>query len=133
VIDAVPAHETGIASGINNAVASVANLLAIAILGAVALAILDHALARNLQNPALSEGVKHAIQAAHGQLVIEPALGEVQGADRADAALILRGSLAESIRWVMLIAAAIALGAAAAGTLIPRSTRGRSSGNRPSR
>jgi predicted MFS family arabinose efflux permease len=119
VIDAVPAHETGIASGINNAVASVANLLAIAILGAVALAILDHALARNLQNPALSEGVKHAIQAAHGQLVIEPALGEVQGADRADAALILRGSLAESIRWVMLIAAAIALGAAAAGTLIP--------------
>jgi EmrB/QacA subfamily drug resistance transporter len=119
VIAAVPAHETGVASGINNAVASVANLLAIAILGAVALAILDHELARNLQNPALSEGVKHAIQAARGQLVIEPALGEVQGTDRADAALILRGALAESIKWVMLIAAAIALGAAAAGTLIP--------------
>jgi EmrB/QacA subfamily drug resistance transporter len=128
-IDAVPAHETGVASGINNAVASVANLLAIAILGAVALAILDHALAGNLQNPALSEGVKHAIQAARGQLVIEPALGDAQGADRAEAALILRGSLAESIRWVMLLAAALALGAAAAGTLIPRSTKGRNVGN----
>jgi len=127
VIDAVPAHETGVASGINNAVASVANLLTIAILDAVALSILDHALARNLQNPDLSEGVKHAIQAAHGQLVIEPALSNIQGADKTNAALILRGSLAESIRWVMLIAAAFALGAAAAGTLIPRSTTGSSS------
>jgi EmrB/QacA subfamily drug resistance transporter len=124
VIDAVPTHETGVASGINNAVASVANLLAIAILGAVALSLLDHALAQNLQSPTLSEGVKHAIQAARGQLVIEPALNDVQGADRADAALILRESLAKSIRWVMLIAAAIALGAIAAGALIPRATRG---------
>jgi MFS family permease len=130
VIDAVPAHETGVASGINNAVASVANLLAIAILGAVALSILDHTLARDLQSPALSEGVKHAIQAARGQLVIEPALSDVQGADRANAALILRGSLAKSIRWVMLIAAAIALGAAAAGTLIPHSTKSGSRSNR---
>ena len=131
VIDAVPAHETGVASGINNAVASVANLLAIAILGAVALSILDHALARNLQSPALSEGVKHAIQAARGQLVIEPALSDVQGADRANAALILRGSLAKSIRWVMLIAAVIASGAAAAGTLIPRATRGDNGSGNP--
>jgi EmrB/QacA subfamily drug resistance transporter len=129
VIDAVPPHQTGVASGINNAVASVANLLAIAILGAVALSVLDHALAQNLQNAALSEGVKHAIQAARGQLVIEPALNDVQAADRANAALILKGSLAESIKWAMLIAAAIALGAAAAGTLIPRSTKGSSSGN----
>jgi hypothetical protein len=124
VIDAVPAHQTGVASGINNAVASVANLLAIAILGAVALAILDHALAGNLQNPALSEGVKNALGAARGQLVIEPALSNVQGSDRADAALILKAALAASIKWVMLIAAAIALGAAAAGSLIPGSTKG---------
>jgi MFS family permease len=66
VIDAVPPHETGVASGINNAVASVANLSAIAILGTVALSILDHALTPNLQNPALSGGAKHAIQAARG-------------------------------------------------------------------
>jgi hypothetical protein len=129
VIDAVPAHETGVASGINNAVASVANLLAIAILGAVALSMLDHALTRNLQNPALSEGVKHATQAAHGQLVIEPALTNIQGADRANAELILKASLAESLRSVMLIAAAIALGGAAAGTLIPRPARGSSGGS----
>jgi MFS family permease len=131
VIDAVPAHETGVASGINNAVASVANLLAVAILGAVALSILDHELTRNLQNPALSDGVKHAIQAARGQLVIQPALADIHGADRTTAELILKASLAESVSWVMLIAAAIALGGAAAATLIPRRTKG-SGGSRQS-
>jgi len=92
VIDAVPPHETGVASGINNAVASVANLSAIAILGTVALSILDHALTPNLQNPALSEGAKHAIQAARGQVVIEPALSDLQGADKANAELLLKRS-----------------------------------------
>lgn len=128
VIDAVPAHEIGLASGINNAVASVANLLAVAILGAVALSLFDHELAWNLQNPALSEGVKHAIQAARGQLVIEPALTDIQGADRTNAELVLKASLAESIKWVTLLAALIALGGAAAGALMLRSTKS-SSGN----
>jgi hypothetical protein len=53
-------------------------------------------------------------------LVIEPALTNLQGDDRATAALILRRSLAESIKWVMLMAAVIALSGAAAATLIPR-------------
>lgn len=43
VINAVPAHQTGVASGINNAVASLAGLLAVAIFGAVALGIYDRA------------------------------------------------------------------------------------------
>jgi len=121
VINAVPAHQTGVASGINNAVASVANLLAVAVLGAVAVSILDHALTQHLQSEVLSDGVKQAIEAARGQLVIQPTLANIQGADRAVAEQILRGSLAESIRSVMLIAAVVALGGAVAGTLIPRS------------
>jgi MFS family permease len=120
VIDAVPAHQTGIASGINNAVASVANLLAVAAFGAVAILILNRLLDGQLQSQILSAGVKHAIAAARGQLVIEPALTNLQGDDRATAALILRRSLAESIKWVMLMAAVIALSGAAAATLIPR-------------
>ena len=122
VINAVPAHQVGVASGINNAVSSVANLFAVAILGGVAVATLDHALNQHLQEvPRFPKAARHAIEAARGQLVIEPALANIQGADRAIAELILKGALAESIRSVLLIAALLALGAAAAGSLIPRS------------
>ena len=121
VINAVPAHQVGVASGINNAVSSVANLFAVAILGGVAVATLDHALNQHLQGAALSEAAKHAIEAARGQLVIEPALAKIQGSDRPVAELVLKGSLAESIRTVLLVAALLALSAAAAGMLIPRS------------
>jgi EmrB/QacA subfamily drug resistance transporter len=123
VINAVPGHQTGVASGINNAVASVANLLAVAVLGAVAVSILDHALTQHLQSQVLPDGVKDAIEAARGQLVIQPTLSKIQGADRALAEQILKGSLAQSIRSVMLIASLVALAAAAAGALIPRSRR----------
>src|SRR5262249_2911859 len=121
VINSVPTNETGTASGINNAVASVANLFAVAILGAVALGILNHTLDRRLQDATLSRGVQQAIQAAHGTFVIEPALSNVRGDDRFQAETIIKGSLAESLRSVMLIAAVLALSAAGAGTLLPRS------------
>jgi EmrB/QacA subfamily drug resistance transporter len=121
VMNSVPANQTGTASGINNAVASVANLFAVAILGAVALGILNHALDQCLQGATLSRGVQQAIQAAHGSFVIAPALSNAQGADRVAAEVIIKGSLAESIRFVMLIAAVLAISAAATGTLLPRS------------
>jgi hypothetical protein len=83
--------------------------------------ILNHALDRHLQGVALSRGIQQAIQAAHGSFVIEPALSNARGADRVAAEVIIKGSLAESIRFVMLIAAVLALSAAAVGTLLPRS------------
>ena len=121
VMNSVSANQTGIASGINNAVASVANLFAVAILGAVALVTLNHALDRHLQNTTLSSGVQKAIHAARGSFVIEPALSNVQGADRLAGEKIIKASLAESIRSVMLITAVLAASAAAAGTVLPRS------------
>jgi hypothetical protein len=99
----------------------VANLFAVAILGAVALGILNHSLDQRLQGATLSRGVQQAIQAAHGSFVIEPALSNARGADRIAAEVIIKASLAEGIRSVMLIAAVLALSAAAAGTLLPRS------------
>jgi hypothetical protein len=119
VIDAVPTHQTGIASGINNAVSSVANLFAIAILGAVALGVYDHALDKNLEKRNVSAEVTHAVQLAKGQFVVAPALSTVQSGDRRTAEIIIKGSLAESIRLTMLGCALLALAGAACGALLP--------------
>ena len=54
VIAAVPGHQTGVASGINNAVSSVASLFAIAAFGALAL------------HGALAEGIRLAMLVAAG-------------------------------------------------------------------
>jgi MFS family permease len=123
VINSVPPNQTGVASGVNNAVASVANLFAVAILGAVALGFLNHALDRHLQSATLSTGVQQAVRAAHGSFVIEPALSNIQGADRVVAETVIKGSLSDSIQSVMLITVVLAIGAAAAGTLLPRSIK----------
>jgi EmrB/QacA subfamily drug resistance transporter len=118
VINAVPSHQAGVASGINNAVASVANLLAVAILGALALAILDHTLDRHLLTSDLSAAVKQALERARDTFVIEPSLSGIQGTDRHVAEAIIKEALAGGIQIVMLIAAALALAGAVVGGLI---------------
>jgi EmrB/QacA subfamily drug resistance transporter len=120
VVDAVPAHQTGVAAGVNNAVASLANLLAVAILGAAALGIYNHALDRKLAAKGLSAEVQHALQIARGQFVTAPALSTVQGNDRQVAEIAIKGSLAESIQIMMLVCAMLALAGVASATLLPR-------------
>ncbi len=122
VIDAVPSHETGIAAGINNAVASLANLFAVAILGALALGIYDHALDGKLADKAVSGEVQQALQIARGQFVTAPALSTLQGQDRQVAEVAIKGSLAGSIQVIMLLCAMLALAGAVSGTLLPQSS-----------
>jgi MFS family permease len=125
VINAVPGQQTGVASGINNAVASVATLLAIAVFGAVTLNGFDHALDRDLQTSALSAGVRQAIESARGKFVIDPSLTSPLGTDRPIAEAIVKESLAMGIRMTMLLAAALALASAvvAAFTVHPSKSR----------
>jgi EmrB/QacA subfamily drug resistance transporter len=122
VMNAVPIHEAGVASGINNAVASVANLLAVAVLGAIALAAFDLALDHRSATPALSPDVMQALAAARGKFVVDVAM--LQGDDRALAESLIRQSLAEGIRLVTWLAAALALAGAvcAALTIKPASS-----------
>ncbi|MGP0095326.1 MAG: MFS transporter [Xanthobacteraceae bacterium] len=121
VINAVPTHQAGVASGINNAVASLANLLAVAVLGAAALGHYNHALDQHLVTLTVPEDVRAAIQDARGKFVIAPALEHIQGDDRRLAAVVVKESLADSIRVMMGIAAALALAAAISAALGLRS------------
>ena len=117
VINAVPQDQTGIASGINNAIASLANLLAVAILGAVALGIYDRSLDQELARTSGSAELRQAVEAARGQFA--PAIANGSG----DAArTIVRTSLASSIEIMMLFAAALAGCSAVSGMLLPRQT-----------
>jgi MFS family permease len=54
VMNSVPRHQSGIASGINNAVSRAAGLLAIAVFGIIMLHVFNHALDQNLQHLGMS-------------------------------------------------------------------------------
>ncbi len=119
VISAVPDHEAGVAAAINNAVASVANLLAVAVLGALALGLYDHGLDRELAARSVPGEVARALGDARGQFVVAPALAAIQGSDRQEAESVIKGSLAKSIRTIMLVCGSLALAGAASGLLLP--------------
>ena len=118
VINAVPAHQAGVASGINNAVARVASLLAVALFGAVALSDLDHALDRRVSSLALSSQARQAIDSARGKFVTESIVAKVAGEDRRIVEIVIKESLAESLRHSMLLAAMLALAGSVCGVFV---------------
>jgi hypothetical protein len=101
----------------------VANLFAVAVLGALALGLYDRGLDRHLAGTSLPREVTRAIGDARGQFVIAPALEKVQGNDRQLAESIIKESLAKSIRSIMLVCAVLALAGALSGTLLPSPRR----------
>lgn len=115
VINSVPQDKTGVASGVNNAIASLASLLAIAIFGAVALGIYDRSLDRQLLQAPASAGLTQAVHAARGQFATALANNAGEAART-----IVRTSLARSIEVMMLLAAALAGCSAISGMLLPR-------------
>jgi EmrB/QacA subfamily drug resistance transporter len=123
VLNAVPAHETGTASAINNADASLANLLAVAIFGMLALGFYDRALNRHLGDTTISTETLQSVEAARGQFITPQATHTPAGAEQTRAQTIIKTSLGDSIQRIMMLAALLALGAAASGALVPRTVR----------
>ena len=120
VLDAVPQHRTGVASGINNAVASIGSLLLIAALGTVALAVFDRALDRGLAESAASPAVTQAVDAARNGLVIPAMPASLTPPERQRARALVSAGLTTTIRLALWTAAAFALlGALSAALTIP--------------
>jgi len=124
VINAVPAHRTGVASGINNAVASVGSLLVIAVLGSVALGVFQQALERRLASGAASAAVAAAVRTARGGFVMPALPTSLSSAERGLAHSIVADSLASTVSLTLWIAAALAFAAVlvAAVGIPPRKT-----------
>jgi EmrB/QacA subfamily drug resistance transporter len=123
VINAVPERQAGVASGINNAVASLASLMAVAILGAIALDAHNRALDRRMAAQPLSAETRQAVASARGKFAAE---FTIQGEERKVAETIVKQSLNDSIALVMWLAAALALAASICAALTIRPQRGSS-------
>jgi EmrB/QacA subfamily drug resistance transporter len=113
VINAVPARRTGVASGINNAVASVGGLLLIAVLGSVSLTALDRELGQRLAARPASPAVRAAVEQARGGFVIPPLPAGLSAGERQQAHAIVADSLAAAVRLTLWIAVALTLASAA--------------------
>jgi len=113
VMNAVEQERAGVASGINNAVARVAGVLAIAALGAVMAAAFTHSLRQTLSGLNLSADIVHELESNVDKL------GSLQAPSNADpeSASAIRSVITESFifgfRLIMLLCAGLAVASSA--------------------
>jgi MFS family permease len=119
----------GAASGINDAMASVAGLLAVALLGALSVSVFGRALEGRLQALHTAPGIAQLLQGEVQKLAAAPIPAFVDSATREVLQRAIDESFVVSFRIVMLITAAAALLSALCAQLtIDRATRDRSGG-----
>jgi EmrB/QacA subfamily drug resistance transporter len=127
VMNAVGEDRMGVASGINNAVSEVASLLAVALFGAVGLALFSSALDRETANLALSPAAAGILERARDTLTAVALPDTITAEDRRVVAALIGSAFLKSFRSLMLVAAALAFLSAlcAALTIAPAPSRRR--------
>jgi EmrB/QacA subfamily drug resistance transporter len=127
VLSAVPRHQAGTASGINNAVARTAGLIAIAVFGIVVTTVFNRELTSRLDAlPTLSPATRQAVDAQRLDLA---AAHPPEGTPSDTAAAIdeaIDASFVAGFRVAMVIGAAMALFGAAAAWQLVEGTRPKS-------
>ncbi|HEU4627631.1 MAG TPA: MFS transporter [Steroidobacteraceae bacterium] len=118
---ATPQH-SGVASGINNAIARVAGMLAVALLGAVAVGQFTTSLERQLTDAHVSAVARESVLAEASKLTATQAPPNLREDERRRVMRAVHLSFLRSFRLVMLVSAALAaLGAAIAWASLPAS------------
>jgi EmrB/QacA subfamily drug resistance transporter len=133
VMSSAPQHQAGAASGVNNAVARTAGLIAVAVFGVIVASTFNGALAGELDGvPNLSPDDRAAVEAQRADLA---AAQPPDGADAETAGAVARAidvSFVAGFRTAMLVGAAMALlGAALAWWLVEPKPAARTAGERP--
>jgi hypothetical protein len=109
VMGAVDQGHAGVASGINNAAARIGGLLAVATLGAIAVAVFGHALNARLDALHVPVEVRSTLDAEVPRLAAAKVPREIQGGLRETLERAVDEAFVRSYRISMLIAAACAL------------------------
>jgi EmrB/QacA subfamily drug resistance transporter len=123
VFDASDVEKSGVASGVNNAVARTAGLLAVAALGIVLAGVFNAGFDRRIALHHLSPATAHVAHADRGQLYAGTVPADVPAQDRGPVAEAVREGYLTGFRAVMAASAAVCLLAALlAFFAIPRDT-----------
>src|SRR5258708_40252428 len=120
VMSAVDARRSGVASGVNNAVARVAGLLAIAVFGVVLARTFDARVRPRLDRLALSSSAREGIdrelrKIAGADLTQAPS---IPPAEQRSVRIVIDEAFVAAFRLVMIAAAGLALAAAGFGNAI---------------
>jgi EmrB/QacA subfamily drug resistance transporter len=118
VMGAVARDNAGLASGVNNAVAQLAPLLAIAVLGIVVTQVFTRSLDNRLAELAIPPGVQHVLEAQGNRLAAIEIPGTVSDPMRGELRQAVDASFVRGYRLVMLIAAGLALASALTAWLL---------------
>jgi EmrB/QacA subfamily drug resistance transporter len=130
VMNSVDQDRVGTASGINNAVARVAGVLAIAVFGIVIVSAFHYRLDRTLSQLALPSPVVHEIQIQETKLAGLQVPAKLDAATGASIRTSIQGAFVFGFRIVMLICAGLSVASASvAWRMIPKVRDPRPSGN----
>jgi hypothetical protein len=117
VMSAVELRQAGLASGINNAVTRTAWLLSIAVMGILVLHVFNNGLDRRLTALGIPPEVGQVLDDQRIRLAGAEVPAEVSGEVRATLEHAIAGSFVTGFRWVMVIAAGLALASALSALL----------------
>lgn len=124
VMGSVPTSHAGAASGVNNAVARVAGLLAVALLGTVLVRGFDSSLERRLGELGLPAAAVAAVEAQESRLALAQPPAGLSAGQRASVVAAVEGAFVDAFRTTVLIGAALALaGGVVGGVGLPGGVR----------